>query len=109
MRRLISIVVLLFLFFRPTASAGLTAVQKQCRDQTQTLTHCPDVGCAPDHHSNLNRGKNRTDAAASPQSMTVADIVALEIKNDSHWSEDQERTPIDAVGEGRAGVVEAYL
>ena len=94
--------VLALLLVAAPCLATSTAAKKHCRDTVKTLAKCPDVGCPPDHHPNLNRAKNRTDTASSPTQMTVAEIVALQV--DPGWGEDEPATSMQAAGEGKAVV-----
>lgn len=74
-----------------------------------SIENCPDQGCGPDADFQLNRAKNRTDASATFQPVTLNQIRHL--PQPASWPVNKDRAPLRKTP-GREGVpvvVKAFL
>jgi len=74
-----------------------------------SLNSCPPEGCGGGDPK-LNVKKNRTDAPAeTPESWTFDEILHLEAERPSQWSEGQDRTEVEELGEDTPIMLSGYL
>lgn len=88
---------------------GLRKTSHAAKACSTNLASCPVEGCGGGD-TLLNKKKNRTDIPQSSyQAMTFEDFLHLEEERPSQWTENQDRSEVEALGEDTPVTLAGYM